>query len=296
MKLSYLPGCTLKTKAKGLDDSTVAAAAVLGVELEELPRWNCCGTVYAFADDDLMHQIAPVRNLVRAQEQGADKLVTVCSFCYNTLKRASLLVKNDQEKLKTINMFMDEEPDYENAVEVVHLLEVLRDDVGWEEVAKKVSHPLKDVKIAAYYGCTLNRPREIAIENPAKPTVLLDLVKAIGAGSVDFPDADTCCGSYQAVANPDIALNRTRDILNSARSKGAEMIITSCPLCESNLGRSQKQLASEEGFTPIPVVYFTQLLALALGLDPEVCHFELNATDPRPFLESKGLLPVGAGV
>lgn len=294
MKLSYYPGCTLKTKAKDLEDSAITAMAALGVDLEELPRWNCCGTVYSFADDDLMHHIASVRNLVRTQEQGANKLVTLCSFCYNTVKRVNLLMKNDPEKLDVINNFMDEEIDYEGQVEVVHLLEVLRDDVGWENIAKQVKLPLKDLKVAAYYGCTLHRPTEAAIESPTKRTTLPTLLETIGATAIDFPNADMCCGSYQIVANPEIALNRARDIITSARESGAEILSVSCPLCECNLKQMQVQLKDKEGFVPMPVIYFTQLLALSLGVDPCIHQCESNVIDPLPLLESKGLLPACA--
>lgn len=291
MKLSYLPGCTLKTRASDLDMSTIAAMKALDIELEELPRWNCCGTVYSFADDDLIHQIAPVRNLVRAQEEGSDRLVTVCSFCYNTLKRASLLVKNDPEKLNTLNSFMDEEVDYRGDTRVVHLLELLRDDVGWGTIAARVKRPLTDLKVAAYYGCTLHRPSEAAIEPPHKPTALLELMEATGATAVDFPDMTTCCGSYQIVANPEVAKNRAREILASAKGSGAEILVVSCPLCECNLNQMQIDLIESEGFDPIPVVYFTQLLALALGTEPYLYQFESKKVDPRPILASKGLLP-----
>ncbi len=294
MKFSYLPGCTLKTKAKDLDLSTISAMEALGIELEELPRWNCCGTVYSFAEDDLMHQIAPIRNMVRTQEAGGDKLVTVCSFCYNTLKRANLLMKNAPDKLETINTFMDEEPDYDGNVEVLHLLELIRDEVGWNEIAGKVQKPLKDLKVAAYYGCTLHRPTEAAIEPPNKPTALLDLIQSIGANPIEFPDMTTCCGSYQVVANPEIAVNRTRDIVTSAREKGAEMIAVSCPLCECNLREKQSELKQNEGFEQMPVIYFTQLLALALGADAHLHQCESRDDDLTKLLESKGLLPASA--
>jgi len=291
MKLSYYPGCTLKTKAKDFEESAIAAMSALGVELEELPRWNCCGTVYSFADDDLMHHLASVRNLIRVQEQGYNKVVTLCAFCYNTLKRVNLLMKNDTEKLDAINNFMDEEQDYKGDVEVVHLLEVLRDDIGWDTIAKQVQKPLKDLKAAPYYGCTLHRPKEIAVEPPQNPRVLADLLETIGATVHHFPDENTCCGSYQVVANPGLVLNRTRDIISSAQRTGAEALVVSCPLCEANLGLKQKVLRDKENFTEMPIIYFTQLLALSLGIDPGICQFELNAIDPRPFLASKGLLP-----
>lgn len=295
MKLSYYPGCTLKTRARNLENTTIASMAALGIELEELPRWNCCGTVYSMADDDLMHHLASFRNLIRVQEQGQNKVVTVCSFCYNTLKRVNWLVQHDPEKMKTINIFMDEEPDYQGRVEVVHLLEVLRDDVGFENIARKIQRSLGGLRVAPYYGCTLHRPKEAAIEPPHRRTSLPQLLEALGATPVPFPDMDTCCGSYQAVAQPDLVASRVKDIITSARGSGAEVLAVSCPLCECNLKQKQRALKEKEDWTEMPILYFTQLLALALGLDPalEVC--ESPGTDPRPLLESKGLLPAGAG-
>ncbi|MBM3133335.1 MAG: heterodisulfide reductase, subunit B [Chloroflexi bacterium] len=295
MKLSYYPGCTLKTKAQNLESTAIASMAALGIELEELPRWNCCGTVYSFADDDLMHHLASFRDLIRVQEQGHSKVVTLCSFCYNTLKRVNLLVKQDAEKMKTINTFMDEEPDYKGQVEVVHLLEVLRDDIGWAKIAKQVKRPLTDLKVAPYYGCTLHRPKEAAIEPPHRRTALPELLKSLGAMPVNFADTDTCCGSYQAVARPDIVTSRVRDIITSARASGAEVIAVSCPLCECNLRQKQRELKEKEGLAEMPILYFTQLMALAFGLDPAIEQCEAESADPRPLLESKGLLPAGTG-
>jgi len=291
MDLSYYPGCTLKTKAKNLEDPTIASMQALGINLVELPRWNCCGTVFSFADDDLIHHLAPIRNLIRAKEAGDSKVVTLCSFCYNTLKRANLLIKNDPEKRNTINSFMEEEIDYEGEVEPVHLLETLRDEVGWESISEKVKLPLKGLKVAPYYGCTLLRPREAAIDQPETPTVLHQLLEALGATVVDFPSATECCGSFQIVSNPDCVLECAWKILSSALRSGAEALVLSCPMCDFNLGQRQQELALRYSqFKPIPILYFTQLLALALGLGPEVCRFELNYVDPRPLLESKKLI------
>jgi len=291
MTLSYYPGCTLKTKAKNLEDSAIAAMEALGMELVELPRWNCCGTVYSFAGDEELHQLAPVRNLIRVKETGSDKVATLCSFCYNTLKRADLLVRNNPDKMHTLNTFMEEEIDYEGDVDVVHLLEVLRDDVGWDAIAEKVQKPLEGLKVAPYYGCTLLRPEDIAIDDVERPTIMHDLLKTIGCNVVDFPYATECCGSYQIISNPDFVSQRAWDILSSAVRRKADAIVLTCPLCDANLGQTQKEFIEKRSdFTGIPILYFTQLLALALGLDPEVCRFELNYVDPRPLLESKGLL------
>jgi len=281
----------LKTKAKNLEEPAIASMEVLGLELEEIRRWNCCGAVYSLADDDLIHQVAPVRNLIRAKEQGQDKLATLCAFCFNTLKRANLLMRENAEKRNTLNSFMDEEIDYGGEVKVVHLLEVLRDEIGWEALAQKVKLPLGELKVAPYYGCTLLRPREVAIDSVENPTILREFLKALGASPVDFPESTRCCGSYQVISNPDDISEYARAILNSALKHGAEALVLTCPLCDYNLGQGQKELMKKHSeFKGMPLFYFTQFLALALGLDPQVCHFELNYGSPESLLREKNLL------
>jgi len=289
--LNYYPGCTLKTKARGLEDSAIASMAVLGINLVEIQRWNCCGAVYSLADDDLVHFLAPIRNLIRAREQGAHKVATLCSFCYNALKRANLLVQKDAGKRKAINDFIEEGKDYNGEVEVVHLLEVLRDEVGWESISEKVKIPLQGLKVAPYYGCTLLRPQEIALDDVERPTILNHLMKSIGAEVVEFPFATECCGSFQIVTKPDLVTQRAWDILSSALRKGADALVVTCPLCHFNLSQRQPELRYRySDFTDIPVFYFGQLLALSLQLDPQVCHFELNYIDPLPLLKRKKLV------
>jgi heterodisulfide reductase subunit B2 len=291
MDLAYYPGCTLKTRAKNFETSALAVMSALGINLVELPRWNCCGTVYSLAEDDLIHHVAAVRNLIRVKEQGKNKVVTLCAFCYNTLKRANLVMKDSPDKRFAINTFMDEEPDYAGEVEIVHLLQVLRDDVGWEKVAGRVKHPLKDLKIAGYYGCTLLRPQSAAIDSVERPTILQDLLKALGSTAVDFPFATECCGAFQVVNNRDIITERTSAILGSAVKNGAEAIAVSCPLCEYNLRQTQSSTKQPQiGVPAMPTLYFTQLMALAFGLEPAVCGFEENSTETRDWLKNKGLI------
>ena len=268
----------------------MASMEALEFKLEEIPRWNCCGAVYSLAEDDLIHQVAPIRNLIRVKEQGKDKLATLCAFCLNTLKRANLLMRENGEKRNTLNSFMDEEIDYGGEVKVVHILEVLRDEIGWEALAQKVKLPLRELKVAPYYGCTLLRPREVAIDNVEAPTILREFLEALGATPVDFAESTRCCGSYQIISNPDDISEYARGILNSALSHGAEALVLTCPLCDYNLGQGQKELNKNSRFREMPLLYFTQLLALALGLDPQVCHFELNYGSPESLLREKGLL------
>jgi heterodisulfide reductase subunit B len=291
MSLAYYPGCTLKTKARNLEEPAIAAMEILGFKLEEIPRWNCCGAVYSLAEDDLIHQVAPIRNLIRVKEQGKDKLATLCAFCLNTLKRANLLMRENGEKRNTLNSFMDEEIDYGGEVKVVHILEVLRDEIGWEALAQKVKLPLRELKVAPYYGCTLLQPREVAIDNVEAPTILREFLEALGATPVDFAESTRCCGSYQIISNPDDISEYARGILNSALSHGAEALVLTCPLCDYNLGQGQNELMKKRNeFKEMSLFYFTQLLALALGLDPQVCHFELNYGSPESLLREKGLL------
>ena len=288
MKVNYYPGCTLKTKAKNLEEAAIASMKILGVELDEIDRWNCCGAVYSLADDDLIHKVAPVRNLIRTKEQGGDKLVTLCSMCYNTLARANLLMKNNTEQRDTINRFMDDEIDYSGEVEVLHLLKFLKDEVGMDKVREKVKLPLKDLKVAPYYGCTLQRPKEVGIEPVGSYELMTEFLEALGATVVDFPGSSLCCGSYQTLGNPEAAGEVASRILNMAVDAGADALATSCPLCEFNLGKNQSALIEHKKIAArVPTLYFTQLMAIALGLDPEVCHFELNDSGAVELLKSK---------
>jgi len=292
MKISYFPGCTLKTMAKNFEDSALASLSFLGIEMVELLRWNCCGTVYSLTSDDLIHQVAPIRNLIRVKEARDTRVVALCSMCYHTLKRANKLVKEDKEKLDKLNNLMyREDVKYNGEVEVLHLLEILKNEVGFNQVSKKVKVPLKGLKVAPYYGCLLLRPAEVGFDDPESPTILKDLLESVGAEAIDYPYETECCGSYHTVVNINLVVERAYDILSSAISQKAEAIVLSCPLCGFNLDNRQKEIKEKfSDFTSIPVFYFTQLLALSLGLGEKVCRFELNFIDPRPLLKSKHLI------
>lgn len=287
MKVTYYPGCTLKLKAKNLEQAALASLQLLNLQVEELEKWNCCGAVYSLTDDDLIHQIAPVRDLIRAKEKGSQKLITLCSMCYNTLARANLLMQTDTEKRDTINRFMDEEIDYQGEVEVQHFLTFLKEEIGWDNIRKKVKSPL-NMKLAAYYGCTLQRPSEIGIEPLGSFKLMNELLEALGAEMVEFDTADLCCGSYQLISDPKTAAQSSIKVLNSARQAGAEALVTSCPLCEYNLGQNQPELRTDNNLEQeLPTFYFTQLLALALGADTKECIFELNIPTSQELLKAK---------
>jgi heterodisulfide reductase subunit B len=292
MNISYYPGCTLKSNAQNFEDSTLCALKQLGVEVKELERWNCCGTVFSLAADDLMHHLAPIRNLIRVKEANSNKVMTLCAMCYNTLKRANERVRGDAESLVKINNFMDREKvRYEGDVQVLHLLELLRDEIKFENIAKKVTRPAKNLKVACYYGCLLVRPKEIGLDNIENPTVLENLMTSLGAKAVDFPYKTECCAAYQTVDKPDVVAERTFQILSSARSRGADVVAVSCPLCAFNLDQRQEQTVQKyREFKKIPILYFTQIMALALGCPEESQRFDLHYVDPKPVLKQKGLL------
>jgi heterodisulfide reductase subunit B len=292
MKISYYPGCTLKTKAKNFEESTICALTTLGLEVEEIDRWNCCGTVFALASDDVIHHVAPIRNLIRTREAGSAAVMTPCAMCYNTLKRANARVQADPELLKTLNTFIDAEGiAYQGDVKVLHPLEILRDELTFEKLAAKVTKPLAGLKVANYYGCLLVRPEEIGLDDVENPKVLEDLCRTLGAQPVDFPHRTECCGSYETVDHPEIVAERTYKILTSARRCGADVVALSCPLCAFNLDDRQKQAAAlYPDFKSLPVLYFTQLLAIALGCPEASLRLDLHFVDPRPVLKRQGLL------
>ncbi len=264
--IGYYPGCTLKTVASIFDRTAREVFRELGVELRELKNWNCCGTVYSLASDDVMHQLAPVRNLIRAKEEGYTELLTLCAMCYNTLKRANELVRRDPEVLSKINDFMYlEEVKYDGSVEVIHGFELLRELE--DKIKEKVKNPLEGLKFAPYYGCLLLRPAEVAIDDPEDPRYLSHLVKLLGGEAIDFPYATECCGSYHTVGAKELVYQRTYEIVNLARELGADALVLSCPLCHFNLDARARELEAERsGFEHIPVFYFTELLAHAFGL------------------------------
>ncbi|MBF0269731.1 MAG: CoB--CoM heterodisulfide reductase iron-sulfur subunit B family protein [Alphaproteobacteria bacterium] len=292
MKFSYYPGCTLKNHAKNFEDSTLFSMSHLGLEVEEMSRWNCCGTVASLAADDLIHQLAPIRNLIRVKEEGNTQLVTACSMCFNTLKRANERVRANPTELTQMNDFMyDEETPYEGDVDVHHVLGVVRDTVGFKDVKAKVVKPLTGLKVANYYGCTLVRPKQAAIDDTENPVVMENLVKALGATPVEYPMKTECCGAYRTVDNPHIVADKTYQIVGSARALGADVIAVSCPLCAYNLDHRQEMTIKDHpDFIGLPVVYFTQLMAIAFGCAEQVLQFGLHHFSPKPVLAGKGLI------
>jgi len=297
MKIAYYPGCTLKTTGKSFEVSALASAKELGLELVEPVRWNCCGTVHSLAKDDVMHHLAPVRNLLRVEQMQSEgiidekRVVTLCAMCYNTLKRSNNIFNTNSDLARKIGEnFENETSTYSGSVKVEHLLETIR-GLGWEKVKEKVKKPLTGLKVAPYYGCLLLRPRGIGIDDADKPTILEDLFKALGAEVVDFPFKLKCCGSYHTVEMKEVVADLSHRILKQAQQACADIVATACPLCEFNLGDRQPEVQKKHSaFNGIPVVYFTQLTALALGLGEKFTCFDENKPDPKQLLRLKRLI------
>lgn len=258
MTYAYFPGCTLKTKGKQLDIQARAAAAQLGITLEELPQWQCCGGVYPMAKDEIATRLSSVRALCAARDENHE-LVTLCSACHHVLKRVNHDMKTDETIRDRVNRYMQPTVPYGGETNVLHFLEVLRDRVGFDELAKRVTHPLHGQKIGAYYGCLLLRPGKVmAFDDPENPHIMEDFIRAIGAEPVIYARRNECCGGYCTVENRSLASKQSDRIMENARAQGAERLITACPLCMYNL----KENASDG----LPVSYFTELLAQALGV------------------------------
>jgi heterodisulfide reductase subunit B len=291
MKVTYYPGCTLYTKAKNLGELAKASAKVLGIELEELENWTCCQAAFPLVSDNLMGIVSPSRIIMNSEKEG-NKLTTLCSFCYNVLKRTNDVLKNDTEKRIKLCEFIEEE--YKGEIEVLHFLELIRDEIGFERLKKKVKKSLKDLKVAPYYGCQILRPASVLkLDDPENPRILDDFLSSIGCDVVEFPFKVECCGSYQIINEEvkDTALRCSYNILNSAIQSGAEAIALTCPVCYFNLDKKQNEIAGKFGdFKKIPILYFTELLGLALDVEQSLFDFEKHFIDPRPLLITKGLI------
>lgn len=262
MKYSYYPGCTLKNKAKELDAYARVSARALGVELEEISEWQCCGGVYPLGSDEIATKLSSVRALNEAKQKGQD-LVTLCSACHHVIKRVNDDMKHVDDIRTRANNYMELEEPYAGETEVLHFLEILRDRIGFDILREKVVHPLTGRKIGAYYGCLLLRPGKILeFDNPENPKIMEDFIRAIGAEPVLYPYRNECCGGYISLKEKEMVQNMCTKIEESAAGFGAEMLITACPLCMYNLKKN--------GVQGLPVYYFTELLAEALGVKEEV--------------------------
>ena len=259
VKYSYFPGCTLSTHAKKLDRYARVCAEKLDFELDEIPEWQCCGAVYPNVRDEIASRLSSVRALDSAKGSGLD-LITVCSACYHVIKRVNNDMKNDDEINSKVNNYLALPDKYNGETKVLHYLEVLRDGIGFSKVKEMTTNPLLGMKIAPYYGCLLLRPsKEMAFDDPENPSIMEDLISSLGGEPVYYAMRNECCGGYTTIERKELAAKQAQKIMDNAISAGADCLITACPLCMYNLSKN-----TNDG---IPVYYFTELLAKALGVE-----------------------------
>lgn len=271
-KYAYYPGCSLETMAASYHVSAVETASELGIELTEVEDWNCCGATPYSHIDELLANVLCARNLALAERERLD-LVAPCSGCYRNMYFANAALKEDADLAEHINWALEEDNlHYSGSISVHHLLQVFVNDVGIRAIEQRVSHPLKGLRVAPYYGCHLVRPRKNG-EGPEEvgdPRMFEDLIAALGAEAVNYAYRLKCCGASLIATNRKAALGMVHNLLQNAVDVQADVIATVCPLCQVNLELYQKDVNRiyDKDFA-MPILYFTQLMGLALGLSPD---------------------------
>ena len=264
---AYYPGCSLESLGKSYNVSSKEVARTLGLELKEIDDWNCCGATAYFPVDELLAYTLVARNLAIAEKTGMTDFVAPCSACFKNAYFTNAFLKQDPDLAEHINFALEEDNLHvEGKMKVRHLIEVFIEDVGLEQIKNKTTHPLTGLRVAPNYGCQLIRPRR-GKEDVENPRFFEDLLSAIGAEPIEYATKTRCCGSSLIITNRRAALDMVRILLEDAIKSGAQVIATTCPMCHVNLEVYQSQVNQEFGTNlSIPVIYFTQLMGVALGI------------------------------
>ena len=282
MKYAFYPGCTQESTAEEFGLSSKAVCRELGIELEEIPDWNCCGASSGHFMDEALADALPARNLAIAEQQGLDTAV-VCAACYLRLRATRHKVAGSPEFGKQLADRIG--MTYEAKYGVKHLLDIIVNDLGLEEVRKKVRKPLRGLRLVPYYGCYLVRPPDVVgFDDPENPTSMDRLLNAIGAEALDWGAKVDCCGGSLILSRDDIALKLLGGVIERAREVEADAIVVACPMCHANLDMRQK------GPGPMPILYFTELIGLALGLSEAEGWFRKHLVNPLTLLKERKLL------
>jgi heterodisulfide reductase subunit B len=281
MKYAYYPGCSQEGGEEHFGKSTEAVCHALGIELQEIHDWTCCGASSGhFLNEDLSYAL-PARNLAIAEKMGLDT-VCVCAACYLRLRQARHEVRHNPELGHKLEGWLD--VPYQGKYDVRHLLDVVVNDLGLDAVKAKVTKPLSGLKLVCYYGCYLMRPPEIvAFDNPENPTAMDRLLEALGADVRDWSAKVDCCGGSLMLTQSDAVHDLVGSIADRARDVDAEAIVTACPMCTMNLEAMQK------GKGKLPVIYFTELLGVAMGLSDTKKWFKKHLKSPSKVLAAHGL-------
>ena len=283
-RYSYFPGCSLTATAVAYGLSVEAVSEILAIELAELEDWTCCGSTPYSCFDELESVCVAGRNLALAEKTGLD-LVTPCSACYSTLKRADSHLKAYPELRSQVSeIFQATGLEYQGKVKVRHLVDVLLNDVRPEEIEDKVVIPFDGLRVAPYYGCQLVRP-DSSFDDPEYPQSLTRLITILGAEVTPFPLRSRCCGGTLIISETDVAVSMMRELLESAQSNGAECIVTVCPLCQTNLDVYQGMVNSKfKTSYDLPVLFLTQLMGMAFGVEPRALGLDRNVVSPGKVL------------
>ncbi len=280
---SYYPGCSLHGTAAEYDISTQLVCQKLGIELRELEEWVCCGASAAHSTDHLLSLALPAHTLKQAEEKGLP-LAVPCAMCFSRLRTTIHEIKN-KDTLNLVNSAIGKELGEPVAVE--SMLQMLAD----ESISLPVTKPLNGLKVACYYGCLLARPPEVVgIDDAENPQTMERLLVRLGAEAIDWGLKTTCCGAGVAFPRLDIVLKLSHRLLSLAQKSGADCVAVACPMCHANLDMYQKDMIAKFGQkTKLPVIYFTQLMGLALGFSPKELLLDKHLTDPLPMLREKEL-------
>ncbi|HHM24359.1 MAG TPA: disulfide reductase [Bacteroidetes bacterium] len=283
---TYYPGCSVKGTARQYEESLLAVFEALDLKLEELPDWNCCGATFYMSIDEPTSFALSARNLALAEQFDRD-VVAPCSACYLVLiKTQDYLRKYPKLRQKIAKALEAAGLSYYNRVRVRHPLEVILTDVGLEELQNRVRIPLRSFKIAPYYGCQIVRPYH-EFDHPCFPNSMDMLFETLGADVVDYPLKTRCCGGSLTGTIEEVGLRLNYILLSEAYKRGANCMVTVCPLCQFNLEAYQEKILKKyNGWKKMPVLYFTQVLGLALGLKPEQLGMDRQLVAPTELLES----------
>lgn len=301
-KVAYYPGCALEGSGGPYDRSTRALVKSLGLEMETLQDWNCCGAMEVKNVHPMLQTYMSARNMAIASEQmGYDTVMAPCNGCYHNLKKAEYELATSDDSLKTVQDLAKkaDDPVYKGDVRTIHLLEWLMEELGPEGIKQRIGKSLNGMKVANYYGCMYTRPRQIfpekdqgpGSESSYKPHFMDDLLAAAGAVNVNFPLKTACCGGAHTLSDADTSTQLVLNLLQAAEDAGAEVIATECPTCHSGLEMHQVRAETEFGIkTSVKVLYFTQLLGLAMGLSARKLGIHENVSDSLDYLHEKGVV------
>jgi heterodisulfide reductase subunit B len=286
MAYIYYPGCSQEVSAKAYNLSTKAVARALGLEMVELEDWNCCGTSPSYSLRKVATFAVAARNLALAEKQAsACDLVTVCNGCFGMLEKANHRLAEDADLREKVGEALAvADLQYGGSVKVRHFLEVLVKDLGPEAIRERVTRSLEGLKVAPYYGCQFSRPS--GIDDMEFPRAMDDLLSWTGAEVVDYPLKAACCGGILMMGDKkEVALKLVRDLLAEAVRRGAGCLATACPLCQLNVEAYQGQVNARFGTNfSLPILFFTQILGLSLGLGGKELGLGTELVSAQPLL------------